>query len=105
MFKRKRKIKDVDTWNLDYNIARYTLPLLKRFKELKNGFPARLESMEEWDEILDKIIWSLEEIVNDEDGLQLTGYTEQDREIIKEYYNKKQEGLRLFGEYLCDLWW
>ena len=105
LFNRKRKIKDKDTWNVDYKIVEFALPLIKRFKELKNGYPTELGSMEKWDEILDKIIWSMEEVVSLDEGLVLTGNNEIDRPVIKEYFKKQQEGFELFGKYFQNLWW
>ena len=56
-----------ETWNLDYTIAKFVLPRLKLFKKLNNGYPGRegMETEEEWDEALDKMIWSFEQIIND----------------------------------------
>ena len=91
---------DKDTWNLDYTIAEFALPRLRRFKEVTNGYPGEL-SEELWDEILDKMIFSLEYTVKEfrmEDE-----YT--DLEFLKSQGEKVQEGLELFGKYFRDLWW
>jgi hypothetical protein len=81
---------DSDIWNLDWSIAKYTLPRLKRLKEIQCGFPGDLGSMEEWDEIIDKIILAFDKIANSEPP------TEDCKEI--------KEGLDLFRKYYFSLW-
>jgi len=89
---------DEDTWDLQYTIAKFALPRLKRHKQLINGYPAGLTE-QEWYEILDKIIWSFEFLLSDEN---IEIYPTRS---IKELFEKEDEGFRLFGEYYCDLWW
>ncbi len=89
---------DDETWNLDYSIAKYTLPRLKRFKELNNGYPANLNSKEEWDQILDKIIRSMEITLNDDMEISSVEY-------MSKLYDEQLEGYELFGKYFMNLWW
>lgn len=102
---------DSETWDLGYTIAKFTLPRLKRFKELNEGYPCdgEIKTYEEWNEVLDKIIWSLEKIANDEKD-----YPDWQKDLDNDCYsiekeikyNKKiQEGLDLFGKHLMSLWW
>jgi len=94
---------DEDTWNLNYNIAKYALPRLKRFKELLNSYPPKL-TPEKWDKILDKMIFSLERIViDDTDDLEYALSKKQDGSYRK-YRKQVQEGLDLFGKYFLNLW-
>jgi len=88
---------DSDTWNLDHTIAKFVLPRLKRLKEVQNGYVPRLGE-EGWDEVLDKIIFSMELVVKEWD-FETT--TEEERE----HWKKAQEGFELFGKYFRDLWW
>lgn len=88
---------DKETWYLDYTIAKFTVPRLKRYKEICNGHPCHLTS-EEWHNILDKMIYSLEAVIDDKAGF---AYADNPTE----YYEKIQEGLELFGKYFNDLWW
>jgi len=83
-----RGFSDDETWDLASTIAEFTLPRLKRFKRIKPGFPGCFDHMEEWDEILDKMIIALTAIVDDDRG---------DEQI--------EEGLALFGKYFMGLWW
>ena len=80
---------DSETWSLDYTIAKFTLPRLKRFKELNGSYPHQL-SMKEWDAILDDIIYVFEAYKEDNiDGC------DQDR---------RKKGLEYFGKYFSSLW-
>lgn len=88
---------DSDTWSLDTTIAEFTLPRLKRFKELNIGHPPELTS-EEWDAILDKTIKAMELIATEWDYKPCTLSVSEEEVII-------QEGLDLFGKYFRHLWW
>lgn len=99
-----------ETWNLDYTIAKFVLPRLKLFKKLNNGYPGRegMETEEKWDEALDKMIWSFEQIINDNSwnnyGIDFT----HDPDCMKKYKeinDKIHEGLELFGKWFMHLWW
>lgn len=93
----ERGFDDTETWNLDYTIASFILPRLKRFKEVSNGYPGTM-TFEEWQDILDKIINAFELKANEDE----TSYTiEEDEANCK----KIQEGLNLFAKYYSHLWW
>ena len=50
-----------DVWNLDYTLSKTILKGLKRFKKSKRcGYPYDLENQEQWDVILDKMIYCFE---------------------------------------------
>lgn len=96
---RKKQLKKIgayvpsrDTWNLDITIAEFILPRLKLFKEVADCFPAKLDSMEEWHDILDKMIDAFYLISTDKRK------TEADNNAI-------EEGLGLFKRYYHSLWW
>ena len=63
----KYPAKPKETWSLFTNIAEYTLPRLKLFKRLQNGYPGRDEAdtPEKWNEILDRMILAFEYIINE----------------------------------------
>lgn len=98
-YKYKHRIKygffDEETWNLDYTMAKFILPRLKRFREVVKRYPPELKSLDEWQKTLDKMIWSFESIVNEYDNVVLD--LEQNK--------KQQEGLDLFSKYFTALWW
>ena len=88
---RKYGFSDSETWSLDTTIASFLLPRLIRFKEVNNGYPALFDKSEEWDAVLDKIIYSFSCVLVED----FEDY--QDPEYI--------EGLTLFARYLTHLWW
>ena len=97
-----RGFSDFETWNLDYIIAKFSLPRVKRFKQLSNGFPGDCTEAE-WNIIIDKIIYSLEASLKDFNGnLYADCFVLEDYEKINK---KMDEGFVLFGKYFRDLWW
>lgn len=90
--RKERGFDDTETWSLDYAIAKFAIPRLKRFKELHICHPPNI-TMEEWDEKIQDMIDGFEEVVKDG-----TGGMEVD-------YDKMDKGLDTFREYYRDLWW
>ena len=97
-----RGFSDKETWNLDYEIAKFALPRVKRFREFTlnedcvAGHPGRI-SYDEWIEILDTIIYALDCTTKEYDMLLATD------DCVDP--DKWQEGLDLFGKWFRDLWW
>ncbi|MFW6242877.1 MAG: hypothetical protein ACOC2W_01845 [bacterium] len=92
-----RGFPDSDTWSLDYTIAKFTLPRLKRFKEIQQNkdmfVPMDLDK-EDWIEIIDMMIYAMESIVYDCSGT--------DNDIV---WEDVETGLDLFHQYFRKLWW
>lgn len=97
---------DSVTWNLDYQLAKWLLPRLKRFRQVKNGYPAHL-TPEEWDQALDKMIRSLELVVHEDDmslwKIKLRSHGGD--EFWKKKREEADEGFKLLGQYIRHLWW
>ena len=93
--KKKLSITDSEIWGLNYTLAKYILPRLKRFKELYNSYSFELTGTK-WEEILDKMIWSFDYIIKENDSNELL---ETMKEVIR-----CQEGLDLFSKYFRNLW-
>ena len=155
--KRDRKIKihihKYDTWNMDSTLALIIVPMLKQlrntshssamltpFEQTSEGssqycFPFYAEGdklawdcgHEEWQEILDKMIWSFEQINTDweqqfQSGkLDFTFVKDEETNLSKVEYGpnntykydyegsakhteRMQEGYELFGKYYRNLW-
>lgn len=111
-----RGFSDDELWNLDNTIAKWILPRLKRFKKDSIAFPAELGIPDKWDEILDKMIWSFDYIVNQDKYEDEIMEKYKDNELDEEGHyrwikdanelsKKCQEGLDLFGTYFRSLWW
>jgi hypothetical protein len=89
-----RGFDDSEIWNLDVTTANFLLPRLKRFKEINFGYPGEFNSMEEWNVILDDIIFAMEHTVKDTRG-----------ELSKREVKRVTRGNMLFGKYFKHLWW
>ena len=90
------EIEEESLWNLDITIAKFILPRLKAFKEKAKGYPAKLSGIEQWREILDKMIFAFDKVVSTFDRPE--PYSEEE-------HDKIDEGLKLFAKYYHDLWW
>lgn len=91
-----RGFTDEELWNLDCTFIDWIIPRLKVFKKKTTGYPCDINSPEEWDEILDKIIKSFELYKDD---------SEFDLESIKKNNEIIKEGFKLFAERIHNLWW
>lgn len=89
-----------DTYSLYILLSKKILPHLKMFKERTFSFPIddNINNIDEWKEILNKMIWSFESVLADDDGEVIKG---EDRH---QYYKRRQEGFELFGKYFRNLW-
>ena len=96
------QIDEWDTWNMDYTLSLLIVPMLNQLKEDGHGYPATLNSFEEWHEILDKMIWSFEQTKGEYESSY--GLALNNNEEYKVYMNRVQEGFDLFGKYYMSLW-
>ena len=126
--KRQKKIRNIkykDIYNLDSTIARFILPRLKFFRKKICSCPYGF-TLEEWKDILDKMILAFElildksepnfgehkchiEKINDKlsklvEDSDSTFDTEAYRKWHKDRQKTIEEGLKLFAEYFQDLW-
>ena len=153
LYKRKVKITvhRYDAWNADHTLSLLILPVLKELRDQKIGVPGMMfdeneikekygveseldlskedqekywnESVAKWKLILDKIIWSHEQVIRDDDDFSdfhIEGKFEESElwkdlglgdkqpvvnwEAREAYEEHIREGLRLFGEYYQALW-
>ena len=95
--KRKRLIKVTidryDTYSLDHTLALVISPALKRFKQEACSYPPCFESLEYWLLVIDKMIYAMDKVVEDQIYLS------------DDVYICVQEGCDLFGKYFQHLWW
>lgn len=63
-----RGFDESECWNLESTIAQFILPRLKVFRDSTNGYPGNDEipTFEKWLEVLDKMIFAFDHIVNEE---------------------------------------
>lgn len=94
--KKRHGFSDKETWSLYTNIAKYTLPRLKRFKELHFDSLPDLD-FDQWNTVLDDMIFAINYAANHDD---------MDETLLKKKdYQRIRRGLNLFGKYFMDLWW
>lgn len=107
-----------ECWDLDDTIAKFVLPRLIVFKKENNGTPidkdyhgsdVRYLSSEKWDEILDTMIWSFNEIASDRiydcPGCIDSETGRLSHEKLKLYMDQVQLGIDNFAKYFMNLWW
>jgi hypothetical protein len=118
--KKKRKVSikidSYDTWSMDHTLALIIVPMLKQLKANKHGSPHvdNKDVPEElrvpkdydgfdtdpqwhnrWDWVMDEMIWSFEQIIEDPD-VPIDDY--------EEHYKRVKRGTTLFGKYYQGLW-
>ena len=98
----KVKIHNYDTWSMDHTLAPIILPMLVQLKETTHGHPADLTE-QEWDEILDEMIWAFEQKCRD-DWMEDYDYNKWDSEGVKAHQERMTNGFRLFGTHYENLW-
>ena len=86
----KVRIDKWDTWSMDSTLAPIVLPMLKQLKSTQHGHPASM-SEEEWDNILDEMIFAFENKLKD-------SFLPDDNS------ERMTNGFRLFGKYFENLW-
>ena len=92
-----------ECFSLYYPIAEFIFPRLKYFRESeKMGYPAELNSMEEWNDILDKMLFAFDYALNeDEERFSPIDFDLEEHQTI---LDRVAEGFKLFGEYFLNLW-
>lgn len=146
------RIDDYDVWGMDHTLAMIVVPMLERLKERKQGAPQvddedvpehlkstnapPLTEEEEntaspdanwflrWDWVLDEIIWSFKQIMDEESELKFSkdrdpskpsdekglsfresmDRTDFDHDAYGAHQDRVQNGMCLFGKYLQGMW-
>ena len=99
---KERGFCDSETWNFGYEVICFSLPRLKRFREIHNGYPHGMTA-DEWVAILDKMIFAMEWALQ-QDRMD-DGYEDLSSEDKAERWKKYEEGMSLFSKHLLCLWW
>lgn len=97
-----RGFSDDETWSLDYTVAKFTLPRLRRLRELEFGHPA-CYTEKQWCRMVDTMIYALDAVIKDVEGKLYSDC--QKPEDYRKIDQKVQEGLALFGRNFRGLWW
>ena len=99
-----------DTWGMDTTLALIIVPMLKQLKATKHGIPSDFVeegedwtiSEAKWNFVLDKMIWSFEQLINSDNEEVFHPF--RNRDAYYAYNEHIQEGLDLFGKYYRSLW-
>lgn len=91
---------NAETWGLYSVIAEFILPRLKDFKKTTMSYPMGI-SEEEWNNILEKMIFAFEWTLTCENGNNLN-LSEEESKIN---WDRHKEGIDLFSKWFMDLWW
>lgn len=95
---------DLDVWNIDLFIENKLLAILKEFKKNTISYPLDL-TKEEWDKILDRMIYLLTEMNEQTCSVQFDG-TEESLVKQNELREKsKNEFYDLLKKWHFELWW
>lgn len=89
-----------ESWNLNITIAHFIYPRLKKFRQDANCFPIGTKNIDEWYDIIDKMLLAFALIIDQDNNEEFTNSFYSDKQI-----NEIKEGLELFAKYFNDLWW
>ena len=84
------------TWSMDHTVSYIIVPMLQQLKDTTHSYPSNLNSMDEWYEILDEMIWAFTYKRDNFDSM-----LDEDREAAQA---RLTNGFRLFGKYYESLW-
>lgn len=117
------KIDSYDTWNVDVTLSKIIAPLLKEFKSKTHSYPHTIDQSdlpselyredapeENWNHVLDIMIWSFEQISNSQREDAFVNFDVNgnilgvDEEAYNLYEDKIRSGTKLFGKYFQSLW-
>lgn len=96
-----RGFSDDEIWNLDFTMAKFILPRLKRLREMGCGHPGCYTDKQWWN-IVDKMIWSFEFIITENDSERYPDNCSHGQRRAIDC--KVQEGLKFFGKNFMALW-
>jgi len=91
----ERGFDDSETWCLASTITRFILPRLKRFKDITIAYPGEIETPEDWNNIVEKMIVAFELVLSDDASWM---WSEEEKKQF-------EEGMDLFKKWYLGLWW
>lgn len=89
---------DAETWSLDYRIADFVLPRLRRFQDINCGYPSSL-SEKRWKATLAKMIRGFEA------GRRLCDMAWETQEEWQGLERDLRIGMKAFARWYPYLWW
>ena len=108
-------IDNYDTWSMDSTLSLLIHPMLVQLKATQHGHPADMTE-QEWDEILDEMIWAFEQKCRDDWESDYYEYEDdntgrfgmklvwEDRAGAEAHQERLTNAFTLFGKYYENLW-
>lgn len=87
------EVDERDTWSLAKVLAEIIAPSLRVFQRQEIGFPADLDTLDQWAAQIDQMAWAFEKIAEDD----WLAWSDDDRSRV-------EAGLSLFAARFLDLW-
>lgn len=102
-----RGYSDIEMWNLDDTISKWIVPKLKTFKIITQGYPTSMDTFEEWQDMLDEMIFGFEWPANETEWYAKNAFYPGDAiEARFEAMNDRaKRGRMLFAAHFNELWW
>ena len=100
----KRGYSDKDLWNLDYYLGNLIASSLEDFKKQTYGVPMDFDNSEDWDKVLDDMIFAFKRSTLDFFDLEEAEKDLSDEEV-QENNQRQEKGFEYFNLYFSDLWW
>ena len=95
----------------EFLLGKKVLPYLKAWiKSNRNGFPVEFDTIEDWNKVLDEIVWAMEEVVTEKnenrifDEYAKDGDKEKFDKALQENWQRAKNGMELFGKYVTAMW-
>jgi hypothetical protein len=100
--KATRGYSDIEVWNLNTYVAKYTLPRSKEYRRDLSGYPASqndpdADTFEAWQKTVDKMIFALDAVAHEFDS-------DAGHDKLHDNQAEVREGLELFGKWFQNLW-
>lgn len=99
---------------IDYGefVCKKILPSLKAWiAHERYGYPESAGSLENWNKILNEILWAVEETATEKNEEEIythweaTGMTKEERrDAVYRVWERRKEGMKLLGKYLDAMW-
>lgn len=89
-------------WDLGTDLAKFLYKAVANFKKhYRYGYPEKF-TPEEWEKVLDEILWGLNELA--EWGPDCDKIDSLDKDALKMYHERLKHSLKLFAENFADMW-
>jgi len=95
-----RGFSDEDLWSLDHTLCVWLLPRLKEFQKFNRKYVGEQEYKDgDWHDIVDEMIDAVDFTANEDKY-----FSELSPDEFSIRARRREEGLRLLGEYMRALW-